>query len=102
MSAMQFLRDELLQQGVDVDAHEPHAAQAVEQSAGESTVKDEIIKSLSSTKLKNHDGGQMVSPSLNKDDQQKISQLFNQVHQLASDAKFVVVSRFLSPSAELF
>lgn len=101
VSAVQFLRDELIRQGVDVDAHETHSTQASEEPKGEGTVKEEVIKSIVSSKVKNSEGGQLIAPTLNKDDQQKFAQLYNQVSQLVSDAKFVVVSKLKSLSAKL-
>lgn len=94
VSAVQFLRDELIRQGIDVDAHETHSTQPTEESKSEGTVKEEVIKSIVGSKAKASEGGQLIAPNLTKDDQQKFAQLYNQVSQLVSDAKFVVVSRF--------
>lgn len=101
VSAVQFLRDELVRQGVDVDSLETPSAQPSDENKTEGTVKDEVIKSIVSAKQKNNEGGQLIAPTLNKDEQQKLNYLYTQVSQMVSDAKFVVVSRFSSPSAQL-
>jgi hypothetical protein len=90
LNGLQFVRDELLKQGVDLEGHETHGTQTAEDSKTEAAVKDEVIKTLSS-KLKKGEGSHLVAPSLGKDDQHKFAQLYNQVSQLVSDAKFVVV-----------
>lgn len=94
MTALQLLRDELLKQGIDVDGHETHSTQLPEDSKTENSVKDEVIKTISA-KLKQHNEGQLITPGLGKEDQQKFAQLYTQVSNLVSDAKFVVVSKIL-------
>lgn len=93
MSAVQFLKDELLQQGVEMESHETISSQATQDSKQESSTKDEMIKSIVGSKVKTVDGRKVVAPQLSKEDQLKFSHLYSQVSSLVNEAKFVVVSK---------
>lgn len=99
VTGIDFLREDLLKQGVDLTPFESQPTQDCQEQKPDS-VKDEVIKSIVTPKAKAQlEGGQLIAPSLGKDEQQKFAQLYTQVSQLVSDAKFVVVSRMCSPSA---
>jgi len=90
MNAIQMLRDELLQKGVDVDGHESVSASYTADHKAENK-KNETLKTVVASSIKQSDSSHVTSGSLSKEDQHKFAHLYQQVSKLVSEAKFVVV-----------